>query len=560
MALSNPRPPDLASTARRHFESGNWRKCLNCGAAALARHPGHVEVLHMMVGASYRLGELDSAIKYMATLAGLLPEDGDVLVDFATLLAERGHHDRAERAFAAARRAEPASASVALGFARWLETRSRQGEARDVLDDGLTRHPDNIDLLLALGRNLMETPEVGRAIDCLQHALKFGGENATVLADLGDCHIMAGDIAEAARCFRRAIALDRSQAKAYFGLSMLPGNRFDADAVDAMESASSRQRLNADQKVYFAFALGRHYEQTRFYDRAFEHFAEGNRLLRKINPYDIRADEALADAIIAATERVRTARDAVAKESAGRTPIFVLGMPRSGTSLVEQILASHSKISGGGELRVFGDVLRRIAPSTNASSLRDLTVDPEALSLIASDYLKAAGAAERDRPFFTDKTPQSFFYIGLIAAALPDAKIVHVKRDPLDTCLSCFTSLFGLRQRFSNDLVDIGRYYKLYLRLMAHWHTVLPGVVIDVEYKDFVDDLEATTRRLLDRLSLPFEQTCLAFHTTNRPVTTHSAAQVRSQLYGNAVGRWRGYAGHLNPILRELGFEDGRPV
>jgi tetratricopeptide (TPR) repeat protein len=555
--LSIPRPQDVASAARRHLENGNWRECLVSGAAALARHLGHVETLQMMVGASYRLGDLDGAIKYMATLAEILPKDGDVLLDFATLLAERGYHDRAERTLAAARRVEPASVSVSLGFARWLESRSRQREARDVLDNCLVRNPDSVDILSALGRNLMETTEVGRAIDCLRRALELGGDDAAALADLGDCHIMAGDMAEAARCFHRAIALDRNQAQAYFGLSMLPGNRFDANAVDAMETAGSRMRLDSDQRIYFAFALGRHFEQSRAYDRAFKHFAEGNRLLRRANPYDIRADEARADAIIAATERIRVARNAVAKECAGRTPIFVLGMPRSGTSLVEQVLASHSKISGGGELRVFGDVVRRIAPSMNPSALCDLTVDPEALSLIASNYLEAARAAEFDRPYFTDKTPQSFFYIGLIAAALPDAKIVHVKRDPLDICLSCFTSLFGLRQRFSNDLVDIGRYYKLYRRLMAHWHALLPGVVIDVEYEDTVGNLEATTRRLLERLGLPFEQACLAFHSTSRPVTTHSAAQVRSKLHGSAMGRWHGYAGHLDPLLRELGSEAG---
>jgi tetratricopeptide (TPR) repeat protein len=496
MALSNPHLSDVASAARQSFENGNWRECLISGATVLARNPAHVETLHMMVGASYRLGDFDGAIKYMAVLAVVRPEDGDVLLDFATLLAERGQHDRAERAFTAVRRAEPSSDSVALGFARWLETCSRHEEARDILDDSLARHPDNVDILLALGHILMETTEVARAIDCLQRALELAGDDAAVFADLGDCHIMAGDMTESARCFRRAIALDENLAKAYFGLSMLAGNRFDAAAVDAMESAPSRHRLNADQKVYFAFALGRHFEQTRAYDRAFEYFAEGNRLLRRANPYDIRADEALGDAIIAAIERVSAARETVAGESAGRTPIFVLGMPRSGTTLVEQILASHSQICGGGEIAVFGRAVRRNAPAMTLSALQDLVADPAALRRVAADYLAAARAAEVGLPFFTDKTPQSFFYVGLIAAALPCAKIVHVKRDPLDTCLSCFTSLFGSCQRFSTDLVDIGRYYKLYRRLMAHWHVVVPNAVIDVEYEDCVGDQEATTSRL----------------------------------------------------------------
>jgi Flp pilus assembly protein TadD len=556
--LRNPQPPDLASTARRTFENGNWQMCLDNGAAVLVRNSGHVETLQLMVGSCYRLGDLDGAIRYMETLTKIAPNDGNVLLDFAALLAERGHDERAERAFAAARRVDPGSTSVAQGFARWLESRSLQREARDVLDDCLARHPDNIDILLALGRNLMETTEVGRAIECLVRALELGGDDAAVLADLGDCHIIAGDMAEAARCFHRAIALDRNQAKAYFGLSMLPGTRFTEDEIGAMHAAASRERTSADDRIYLAFALGRHFERARAFDPAFARFADGNRLLRERYPYDIRADESLADAIIAATERVATARAQAAAGASDRTPIFVLGMPRSGTSLVEQVLASHSQIWGGGELAVFGRAVRQNAFAMDAAALRDLVADPASLARIAADYLAEVRAAEFDRPYFTDKTPQSFFYIGLIAAAMPGAKIVHVKRDPLDTCLSCFTSLFGLRQRFSNDLADIGRYYEIYRRLMAHWHARMPGVIIDVEYEACIGGLEETVRHLLERLGLPFEHACLTFHQTNRPVTTHSAAQVRSQLYGHAMGRWHGYASHLDPLLHVLGSEAGR--
>ena len=509
-----------------------------------------------MVGARHRLGDLDAAIRHMAVLAELLDGEGEVLLDLAALLAERGEHERAERVFGAARQAEPDSLSVAVAFAGWLESRSRWHEACTILEACSRRHPSDIGVLRAHARVLMEMPEISRAVECLKNALAIGGDDADVLADLGDCQIMAGDLAEAERNFRRAVAHDRYQAKAYFGLAMLPAVKFSDTEVRSIETALSRSHLNEDDEIYFSFALGRHYEAARKFDRALTYFASGNKRLRQVNPYDIRADEARADAMIATVDGTRTVRAEIAVSGSYATPIFVLGMPRSGSSLVEQVLAAHSQVSGGGELTLFGNAVRRNTTTTDAAAIAGLAKSAARLRQVGSDYLARARADRFGTPFFTDKTPQNFFYVGLIAAALPGAKIVHVRRDPTDTCVSCFTSLFGSRQRFANDLADIGRYYGLYRRLMAHWRELLREAVIDVDYEDFVSDLETETRRLLDALGLPFEPGCLAFHESSRSVTTHSAAQVRSPIYASAVGRWRGYAGHLDPLIRELDRTD----
>jgi Sulfotransferase family len=270
-------------------------------------------------------------------------------------------------------------------------------------------------------------------------------------------------------------------------------------------------------------------------------------------------DEAAAFALFDRIEATFTPALIRAKSGGGdqtKTPIFVIGMPRSGTTLVEQILASHPAVHGAGELKTLNDVVHSVRDAAgNALPYPESVpaLDGAALRQIGRHYLaevmKLAPAGKR----VTDKMPSNYYLVGLIHLALPNAKIVHCMRDPIDTCVSCFSKLFTGEQVHTYDLVELGRYYRRYERLMAHWRRVLPkGRILDMCYEDVVADLEAQARRLIDHCELPWDDRCLDFHKTDRPVRTASATQVRRPIYNSAIGRWRVYQEELKPLLAAL--------
>lgn len=231
-------------------------------------------------------------------------------------------------------------------------------------------------------------------------------------------------------------------------------------------------------------------------------------------------------------------------------------MPRSGTTLVEHILASHSRVYGGGELsdlRRLAGGLNKLSPTGHDFPDGVADLGPKDLHRLGRTYWEAVRRRAPDAPHVTDKAPGNFRYLGLIHLMLPRARIIHCVRNPVDTCLSCYKLLFVSGQNFSYDLVELGRYHRLYTRLMDHWRAVMPGRILDVRYEDLVAAQERETRRLLEFCGLPWEDACLSFHTTRRLVKTASATQVRQPIYKSAVGSWKRYARHLGPLLESLG-------
>jgi hypothetical protein len=304
--------------------------------------------------------------------------------------------------------------------------------------------------------------------------------------------------------------------------------------------------------MHLHFALGKALADAGDAERAFRHMLEGNRLKRS----QIDHDE---PAVLGAFDRIRrvfTPSLVEAKSgqgSASRLPILIVGMPRSGTTLVEQILASHPRVHGAGELEDLARIVGGLCQSAGNYPEAIPALDPGQLGAIAERYLEGlvsrSGGAER----VTDKMPSNFYFIGLIHLALPEASIIHVRRDPLDTCLSCFSKLFASPQNHTYDLAELGRYYRKYAELMAHWREVLPaGRMLEVRYEDLVADFEPAARRILAHCGLDWDEACRSFHRTARPVHTASAAQVRQPIYGSAVGRGKPYREFLTPLLREL--------
>ena len=318
----------------------------------------------------------------------------------------------------------------------------------------------------------------------------------------------------------------------------------------------ARADLGESADIHFRFALGKAYEDRADYDRAWHYYHTGNQRQRKTVFHDPVAMELRHEQIEAVFTRE------LFEEHAGQghdsaAPIFIVGLPRSGSTLVEQILASHSQVEGTAEL----PTLMRLAYSIGRyrtdqkgypETVRDLR--GRDLKAYGRQYLEEAATFRgTNKPFFTDKLPNNFSHVGLISLILPNAKIINARRHPFDSCLGGYKQLFGKGQNFTYDMVELAAYYRQYHETMKHWHRVLPGKVLDVHYEETVTDLESQVRRILEHCGLPFEEACVRFHENTRAVKTASSEQVRRPIYTDALGYWRRYERYLDTWQQELG-------
>ena len=308
--------------------------------------------------------------------------------------------------------------------------------------------------------------------------------------------------------------------------------------------------------MHLRFALGKAYDDLQRYDEAFDNLEQGCAIKRRSSVYNegetLRLVERIKSVVTRSVVELLQGHGV-----AGAQPIFVLGMPRSGTTLIEQIIASHPEVTGAGELREVNDALGefrmgRASRTPYPELMGDL--NPAELAKFGQKYLERALRHAPAAARFTDKMPTNFFFLGLIRLAMPNAKIIHVNRNPVDTCLSCYSKLFSGEVNYTYDLSELGRYYRAYHGLMQHWRTVLPaGSFLDVQYEDVVSDIETQARRILDYCGLTWDAHVLDFHLNERPIKTASTAQVRQPIYRSSMGRWRHYEKHLGPLLHELG-------
>ena len=321
--------------------------------------------------------------------------------------------------------------------------------------------------------------------------------------------------------------------------------------------------LSDEARAQFSFALGKALEDRGEYARAFEQYDRGNRTRRKLESYDPVQTEVINERIRAVFDAEFLARHAGSGDT-DPSPIFIVGLPRSGSTLIEQILASHSQVDATHELPEVGRLILQINREsrdkiTYPEAVRDF--DDEAWAKLGRSYIDATRQYRRDAPRFLDKKPNNFASIGLLSLALPNARFINARRHPLDTCLSCYKQLFARGQPFTYDLVEIGEYYLEYDRMMAHWSAVLPDRVLDVQYEDVVADLEGQVRRMLVFCGLSWEDACLRFYETERAIRTASSEQVRRPIYDSSIGVWRHYESELAPLIDVLApilARDGR--
>jgi tetratricopeptide (TPR) repeat protein len=470
-------------------------------------------------------------------------------------LEDAGRLEDAVEAYQRALELDPSDLDVGNNLGGIIRMMGEFEKALEIFQKILEQAPENVLAHNNIGKTLMEQGKWKEAEGAFRKALEIDPGNSAAYTHIGNLFKKMGDLEAAEKSCRRALKLDPASAAAFYELPSLKSFSDDDPDLRSMETAYSGKPKTKQEKVFLGFSLAKAYEDSGAYGRAFEHLEEANRTVRSSMDYDVASDEGLAGRIVKAFKGPFPERKQ--DSSGGCTAIFVLGMPRSGTTLVEQILASHSDVNAGGELEYMGRLVENLKSGKGGAGDYPeivLHMDADGLDGMGRDYLDCLRHLASGHSFVIDKMPLNFLLIGLIHLALPNSRIVHCRRDPVDTCFSCYKHFFLGQYSFAYDLAELGRYYRnVYAQLMNHWHKVLPGRILDVRYEDMVDDQERETRRLLEHCGLPWEDSCLDFHKIKRVVKTSSAAQVRRSIYKNAIHRWKNYKDRLGPLLDALG-------
>lgn len=519
-------------------------------AAALACDPLSAKAHNGMGVALEALGRPAQAVTVYERALALDGGDWEAHSNLANALVAEGRAAEALSRYDAALALNPDAIEPRYGRATVLQALGRNEEAVAEFRLVLAAAPNHAEAHNNLGIALHSLHRPAEAVEHYRKAVTLKPTLPDPYCNLGTVLMEAGSIPAAAAAYRAAIALAPRKASFHFNLARVhdfaPG---DAEIAAMERLAEESATLPESERVALHFALAKAYDDTDRPERAIEQMRAGNELQRSRIHYDEAATLEMMARIQGVFDRALMRRLAGAGDPSP-LPIFVVGMPRSGTSLVEQIIASHPGVHGAGELYQVEDMIAAIAGFPEVAA----DLGGAAFAELGRRYLAKLPRTSPGIARVTDKMPWNFRHLGLIHLMLPNARIVHLVRDPLATCLSCFSKLFNRHQEFSYDLGELGRYFRAYRRMMAHWREVLPeGVMLDVSYETLVGDLDGEGRRLLAHCGLPWDDACLAFHKTPRMVRTASAAQVRRPLYRDAVERWERYRPFVAPLLEALG-------
>jgi tetratricopeptide (TPR) repeat protein len=441
------------------------------------------------------------------------------------------------------------------GLCQTLVDLGRLAEAESAVRQLLKMEPENPKNWVMLGTvctRLMRQPD---ALVAFEEAARLNPGEVRLRLSIGHIHKTLGRRSESEQAYKACLDMDPNFSEAYWSLADLKNYVFSDAEMASMQTLVKGDGGDDDDQAQLHFALGRALEHKKNYPAAFNHYAIGNTRRRKTVPFDIEIFENK-------TRRVRELYDAAffaGRPNAGfqdSAPLFVVGLPRSGSTLTEQILASHSSIEGTFELPNVLTIVREFDhrnPQRDAYPENVREVAPEQFELLGRRYIEETAPIRSGRRHFIDKMPNNFSHVGLIHCMLPNATIIDVRRHPMDSCFSTYKQYFAEGQSFSYDLADLGRYYRCYLALMDHWDKVLPGKVLHLSYEELVREPEINIRRLLTHCGLDFQPACLAFHETKRPVRTASAEQVRQPMYATGIGYWRHFESELEPLRAALG-------
>lgn len=571
--------------------SGRHEAAIACYETILIAEPAHPEANYGLATVLARLGRIDEATaKYRAALAAdpdfaeascelgkLLahgpaleeaiscfrhaldvdPEYLEARIALGDALRRLDRDDEAMAMFEAVLAVDPGHSDAHVGIGILLDRKRRHALAIEHYRVVLAGDPEHSDAMGGMANALLHAGRHAEALPLAQRVVTLRPDYAPAAGLLGSVLAEIGEMDEAKELFRRAVTLAPDRPEFWYYLAQIAKVRQGDEILPVLEAALPRAAsLSPQEQCMLHFALAKAYDDIGERDRGFDHLLQGNAAKRAQTEYRETTTVAIIERDI---PRVFTAELLAARKEQGNpsdVPVFIIGMPRSGTTLVEQTLASHPAIFGAGERAELSQAVGRLnAGRLGAGRYPEAiwTMAGQELRLMGTDYVTALRSLAPSAVRITDKMPGNFLYVGLIRLILPNARIIHTVRDPVDTCLSCFSKLFSGEQPFAYDLAELGHYHRAYQHLMAHWRSVLPlGVMLEVEYEALVEDFEAQARRLVAHCSLEWDPACLEFYKTSRPVHTASMLQVRQPIYRSSVGRWRPDAALLRPLVEAL--------
>jgi tetratricopeptide (TPR) repeat protein len=532
--------------APRIAVGGSWRY----GEHVATRAPNFGRLHPRLIEAAVAMNEnrLEVAERLLKPHLNEDPLDVAAIRMLAELAARIGRWRDAENLLRRAIELAPAWTAPKANLALVLGRTGRPAEAMELLEDVFALEPEDLGHWNLKAATLGRLGDFDDAIRLYEEVLARTPRQARVWLSYGHMLKTVGRLAEGIDAYRKAIEVKPTLGEAWWSLANLKTVKFTDADVSAMEQALTAPELSEEDHFHLDFALGKAMHDAGRFDDAFRHYAEANARRLKSQPYEQDKITKTVDRCIG----LFTA-EAFAERPGGcpaPDPIFIVGMPRAGSTLVEQILASHSLVEGTSELPDIPALARTVGPYPRGM----LELSEDQRRELGEEYLKSAAVQRRtDRPFFIDKLPNNWLFVPFIRLILPNAKIIDARRHPLACCLSNFRQHFARGQPFSYGLDYVGAYYSDYVRLMAHVDAVLPGLVHRVIYERMVDETEGQVRGLLDHLGLEFEPACLEFHKTERAVRTASSEQVRQPIYRDATDEWRPYEPHLDLLKAALG-------
>ena len=491
--------------------------------AFLKEHPTHTYAMSLLSEIANRLGYFDDAEFLLEKAVEFKPDDGDLRMKYASILRKKQK------------------------FAKTMEQ-------VNILCD---KYPENLNYQAQKASEIMQNGDHEEAILLLDDILSKNPYNFSTLTSKGHAQKTLGRTDQAIQSYQSAYQIKPDHGEAFFSLANLKTYSFSDSELDSMREQVRRVDLSLRDKAYFHFALAQGCEVNGEYDEAFFHLERGNRIKNDQSQYSIeRMEKELQAQIDVCNETFFEDLGNGGHET--KEPIFILGLPRAGSTLIEQILASHSMIDGTLELPNILSIAQSLRGDDIYGKLGNYPKSMESFTLeqreaLGRGYIEDTRMHRKDAPMFTDKMPNNFRHIGLIRLIMPNAKIIDARRYSLDCCFSMFKQLFAQGQEFSYGLAEAGSYYKSYVKLMDHWDRVLPNKILRVNNEDIIEDLEGQVRRMLEFLELPFEEECISFYETDRSVRTASSEQVRRPINKEGMERWKPYSRNLKPLLNHLG-------
>ncbi len=535
------------------LDLGKLREAGNAFRKARRLRPGEAMLTHNLANALHLQGEIDKAIGYYDKALQLNPDYLGTHLNLGNALRAVGRYEEAILAYQRAQEIDPANPDPYNNLGGVFLDGEEFDKAVSHFNRAIEINPRHVEACHGLGNALVAQGDMEGGISAYKRTLEINSAHSGAWGDLANALGDMGDLDQAIEAYRRAIEVGSSPGDMYRSLSTLKKfTDYDQD-IRAMEALYTARSTPSEQKMYLAYGLGKAFEDIGEYQKSITFILDAARLKRKTVNYSGVKTEELFNRI-----QTRFSRQTLTAAAKGgcqdATPVFVLGMPRSGTSLVEQILASHPQVYGAGELKILSGMAREFV-LTNESFEDTGTVSnlsAKNLEMMGKQYITALRKHSDTARYITDKLPQNFLYIGMIKLILPNAKIIHCCRDPMDNCLSLLKNYFSGAIDYSYDQTELGHYYRLYLSLMDHWKSVFAGQIYDLSYETLVSEPEQQISRLLAHCQLSQESECYNFHQTRRKVRTASNAQVRRPVYRDSVKLWKRYEASLEPLKNTI--------